>query len=360
MSEKDYAEDIVSFARKHACRVEEVSDFSANINPLGMSPLAMKAVQENLQSLVHYPDQNSTALRDALAQRHEVESKQILVGNGSTALIHLLPRALRFRKVLIPVPSFSEYEAAADLAGCHVEFLVLREEARFQVIPTELIGAMIQGVEAIFLCNPNNPTGHLFSKREILEIIQAAQQKEIMVILDEAFIDYAEEASLVEETKRFPNLIVLRSFTSFFAMPGLRAGYLVANKEIVSVLEKAQPPWSVNRLAVLAATEGLKDTTYIKRSRRLNETERVFLFDALSKIPGVYIYPSGANFILFRLVEKFLQVEELEAFFAREKILVRNCASFRGLNQWHIRVAIKSHTQNQRLVRLLEKSLDKM
>lgn len=360
MSSEDHGGNVFAFARQHGCRVEEVTDFSANINPLGMSPLAIDAVQENLRSLVHYPDPECIVLREALAQRHHVQVDQILVGNGSTELIHLLPGALRFRKVLIPVPSFSEYEAAADLAGCHVAFLVLREEARFQIIPSELIGAIVKGVEAIFLCNPNNPTGHLLSKQETLQIIQAAQQKEIMVILDEAFIDYAEQASMVEETKRYPNLIVLRSFTSFFAMPGLRIGYLVANKEIVSVLEKAQPPWSVNRLAEVAAAESLKDTPYIKRSRQLIETERIYLFDTLSKVPGVDVYRSDANFILFRLLEKFLQVKELEAFFAREKILIRNCASFRGLNQWHIRVAVKSRDENQRLVRLLEEFLNQM
>ncbi|HIE65026.1 MAG: threonine-phosphate decarboxylase CobD [Nitrospira sp.] len=360
MSSGDHGGNVFSFSRTHGCCVEEVSDFSASINPLGMSPLAIKAIQESLRSLVHYPDQECIELREVLAQHHEIKVDKILVGNGLTGLIRLLPGALRFRKVLIPVPSFSEYEAAADLAGCHVEFLVLREEARFQIIPSELIGAMARGVEAIFLCNPNNPTGHLLSRHEILKIVQAAQQKEIMVILDEAFIDYAEQASVIEETPQYPNLIVLRSFTSFFAMPGLRIGYLVANREIVSVLEKAQPPWSVNYLAEVAARESLKDASYIKRSCQLIEMERIYLFDALSKIPGVDVYRTEANFILFRLLENFLQVESLETLFVREKILIRNCASFRGLNPWHIRIAIKSHSENQKLVRLLRHILNKM
>jgi len=360
MSEKYYGKDVFTFSREHGYRVEEVSDFSTSINPLGMSPFAINAIQESLQSLAHYPDREYIDLRAALVHRHNVHVDQILVGNGSTELIHLLPGALRLRKVLIPVPSFSEYEVAADLEGCHVDFLVLQEESRFQIIPSEIIGSMVKGVEGIFLCNPNNPTGHLLSRQEILEIVQAAQQKEIMVILDEAFIDYAEQASVVEETNRYPNLIVLRSFTCFFAMPGLRLGYLVANKEIVSVLEKAQPPWSVNHLAEVAARESLKDTSYIKRSCQLIEVERFYLVDALSKIPGVDVYRSEANFILFRLLEKFLQVEALETFLAQEKILIRNCASFRGLNQWHIRIAIKSHPENQRLVRLLGHILSKM
>ncbi|MFQ5580798.1 MAG: threonine-phosphate decarboxylase CobD [Nitrospiria bacterium] len=360
MNTQENEGNVFAFARKHRCRVEEITDFSSNINPLGMSPLAVDAVRNSLHSSVHYPDGECIGLREALSQRHHVQVDQFLIGNGSTELIHLLPRALRFRKVLVPVPSFSEYESGADLAGCHVEFLVLREEARFQIVPSELIGAMDKGVEAIFLSNPNNPTGHLLSGPEVLQIIQAAQQKEIMVILDEAFIEFKEQASVIEETKRYPNLIVLRSFTNFFAMPGFRVGYLVANKEIVSVLEKAQPPWSVNRLAEVAATEGLKDTLYIKRSRQMNETERVFLFDTLSNTPGLDVYHSDANFILFRLIEHFLKAKELEDLLAREKILIRNCASFRGLNQWHIRIAVKSHTENQRMVRLLENLLNKM
>ncbi|MBI3811016.1 MAG: threonine-phosphate decarboxylase [Nitrospirae bacterium] len=351
---QEHGGQIFEFARQQGCRIGEVTDFSASINPLGMSPMAVRAVQENLPLLVHYPDRNCTELRKALAGRHDLNIDQILIGNGSTELIHLLPKALRLERVLIPVPSFSEYEAATVLADCESQFLPLREENHFKVRPADLIQAIQRGADAVFLCNPNNPTGQLLHPDELMPVIRAANERGVRVILDEAFIDYAEHASLIRETERYENLIVLRSFTKFYAMPGLRIGYLVGNEAATADLEKSKPPWSVNHLAMVAATASLMDESYIEESRRLIETERVYLSEALSEIPGVTVFPSSANYLLLKLSEDLFQMNVVERNLAREKILVRNCGSFRGLGEWYIRVAVKSRADNERLIRLLD------
>lgn len=342
------------FARQQGCRIDEVTDFSASINPLGMSPMAIQAVQETLPSLVHYPDRGCSPLREVLARRHALSIDQILVGNGSTELIHLLPKVLNLERVLIPVPSFSEYEAAATLAGCEIRFLRLRDEDRFMIQPADLIKAIQQSADAVFLCNPNNPTGQLLHQDELLPVVRVASERGVRMIVDEAFIDYAEHASLIRETERYPNLIVLRSFTKFYGMPGLRVGYLVADGEIVASLEKRKPPWSVNHLAQVAAQASLMDETYVEKSRKVIQEERGYLVEALSVIGGITVFHSDASYLLLKLSEDSFQMKVVQNILAREKVLVRNCGSFRGLSRNYIRIAVRSRAENERLVRLLQ------
>lgn len=356
---REHGGNALEFARQHGRRIDEVTDFSASINPLGMSPMAIQAVQEALPSLVHYPDRGCTGLREALARYHDLHINRILVGNGSTELIHLLPKGLNWGRVLIPVPSFSEYEAAATLAGCEIRFLRLRGDDRLMVQPADLvdrIGAIQKGADAVFLCNPNNPTGQLLHRDELLPVVRMAGKKGVRVIIDEAFIDYAEQASLIRQTERYPNLIVLRSFTKFHAMPGLRVGYLVADSKLVASLERLKPPWSVNRLAQVAARASLMDEPYMEKSRKVIQEERGRLVEALSAIQGVTVFPSYANYLLLRLSEDSFQMEMVENILTREKVLVRHCGSFRGLTRRHIRIAVRSRPENERLVTLLKQA----
>ncbi len=359
LSNQEHGGNIFEFAGRQRCRVEEVTDFSASINPLGPSPLALQALQENLSSLVHYPDRACRPVREALARRYGLEIDQIWVGNGSTELIHLIPRALKLQRLLIPVPSFSEYEIAAQLAGCRIDFFQLQEENNFQLRPAELIQALTPETEALFLCNPNNPTGQLLPKSDLLRIVQVACEKGIKVILDEAFIDYAEEASLIGETKRYPNLIVLRSFTKFYAMPALRVGYLVSHAAILPQVEKIQAPWSVNHLAQVAATASLDDHDYIQKSLHVVEEERRYLSEALSELEGVALFPSQANYLLLKLSYDRFDLDEVNAALLQQKILVRNCRSFRGLGPRHLRIAVKSRPANTKLIQLLKGLLSK-
>ena len=349
---------IFEFAARQRCRIEEVTDFSASINPLGPSPLALQAIQEHLSALVHYPDRACRPLREALGRLYELEAVLILIGNGSTELIHLIPGALNLRRLLIPVPSFSEYEAAARLAGCRIDFFHLQEENQFQLVPAALIEASTPETEALFLCNPNNPTARLLPKADVLRIVQAAGERGIRVILDEAFIDYAEEASLIGETKRHPHLIVLRSFTKFYGLPGLRVGYLVADPALRTALEKAQVPWSVNHLAQAAAAASLDDPGYVRESLAAVEEERRFLSGALSELRGIAVFPSEANYILLKLSDRF-DLKALDAALVQAKILVRNCRSFRGLGPRHLRVAVRSRRENAKLIRLLKALCDR-
>lgn len=353
---------VFDFARTQGCHLSEILDFSANINPLGLSPMLRAAITENLCDIVHYPDRFCTTLRVLLAKHYRLKPGQLLIGNGSTELIHLIPRAMGLKRILIPSPSFSEYENAAHLAGATVEFIALREENDFRLDVREMVDKINNhqknGIDAIFLCNPNNPTGHLLSKSDIISVLKAAFHLGVLVILDEAFIDFTEAPSFIEEIHWYINLIVVRSFTKFYAMPGLRAGYLAANAKTVSQIEAIQTPWSVNHLAAVAAAAGMGDVAYIKKSRQVIETERSYLSEALSCLPGLTVFPASANYLLLKLGEGVPDADELAKRLGPFKILIRSCESFRGLSDRYVRIAVKTHKDNQILITRLRYILE--
>ncbi len=345
---------VFTFARAQGCDPSEILDFSANINPLGLSPLAKAAILENLDDVVHYPDRFCSDLRVLLAKKYRIKPGQVLIGNGATELIHLIPRALHLKKILIPAPSFSEYERAAQFAGAEVVFMPLSEENGYRLdvrASVDLINDnQNNGIDAVFLCNPNNPTGHLLSKKEIISILKAAFHLGVLVILDEAFIDFTDAPSFVGEISWYINLIVVRSFTKFYAMPGLRAGYLAANAATVSQIEAIKAPWSVNHLAAIAAAAGLNDRAYIKATHQLIETERSYLSETLSKLPGIEVFPSSTNYLLFKLGAETPDADELSKRLGPGKILIRSCESFRGLSDRHVRIAVRTHKENEVLI----------
>ena len=344
----------IPFSQAKHIRVDELMDFSASINPLGMAPLAIEALKNNFPLLTHYPDPDCTELVEAIMDFHHLGKGQILIGNGSIDLIHLLPRVFKWRSVIIPVPTFCEYENACELAGTHIRTIELKARDQYQIRPEALINAMSEDIDAVFICNPNNPTGHLLEKIDIIPVIQKAMENRIMVVMDEAFVDYAEDSSLIRKVTEYPNLIILRSFTKFFAMPGLRVGYLVADQEVIHRLEKVILPWSVNHLAQVAARMSLLDHTYIRTSREVMEMERPFLSESLSEICGITVYPSHANFLLMKLSQDSFEIGGIEEALSKQRTLVRNCASFRGLGSSYFRVAIRSRRENIRLVTLFQ------
>ncbi|MCI0528863.1 MAG: pyridoxal phosphate-dependent class II aminotransferase, partial [Nitrospira sp.] len=286
----------------------------------------------------------------------------LLVGNGSTELIYLLPRALRPKKVLIVSPTFSEYERACRLSGAKVDHLWLSARDGFRVKVDAVVKRAHKNISMLFLCNPNNPTGQLLSREEIQWLLKRLADTSTLVVLDEAFIDYQPEQSLLGPPDRtwmnYPNLVVLRSFTKFFALSGLRVGYLVARPGLIERLKAAKEPWSVNTLAQIAAGESLQDALYIKESLRFIDMERPRFISALTSIPGFLILPSHANFVFIQVVHPAISVQNLYESLALEGLLIRDCESFKGLGSGFLRVAIKRQEDNRRLCRAIDKLMN--
>jgi len=337
-------------------------DFSASINPLGLSKKVKETIRKGMDGLVNYPDPDTTMLRRKIAEQHDIDPRTIVCGNGSTELIYLIPRALKPGQVLMPGPTFSEYERACKLSNeLRVMSYELKEENNFRIITEEFISAintlsfnsqlLTPDSKLIFLCNPNNPTGALLQREEILEIADAARKQGCYLVVDEAFIDFTPEESVIHDVKDNPYLIVLRSMTKFHALTGLRIGYAVLHRSRIGRVLEFKEPWTVNNLAQSAAVAALDDRDYSERTYGLIAREKRYIEKRLEKY-GVKFFPSAANYYLLKVAD----AGELVVKLRNKGILVRDCSNFRGLNNSYVRIAVKSRKQNEMLMKELSES----
>ncbi len=356
--------NVEEIERQYGLREEKIMDFSANINPLDPSPRVIKALKENLDKIARYPDPEVINLRKELAKYLKVNPENIIAGNGAVELIYLICRTLRPRKALLVVPTFTEYESALGSVGCRIKFFPLKSKDEFRLNIKELLREIkgidlprscIQGRGLLFLCNPNNPTGQLINKADMLKIVDNARKKGAFVIIDEVFMDFVEnekEETLIQEAIKRNNLFVIRSLTKFFVLPGIRIGYGIGNKRLLKKLKIYKEYWSVNVLAQIAGIAALKDKEYIKKTKGLISIEKEFLYHRLSKINGLKLYPSVTNFILCRLPSK-MDTKNLQKKLIQKNILIRDCSSFRSLNDRYIRVAVRTRRENLHLINSL-------
>jgi threonine-phosphate decarboxylase len=351
--------NIYYYSKKYGIPEEKFLDFSASINPLGPPKSAMAALKSALPSLVNYPDPDSGLLKKALSERFNIDADSLLIGNGSTELVYLLPRAMRPARTLVLAPTFSDYERAARLAGGAVAYFPLKERDGF-LPDMDRLRTALDGAGMFFLCNPNNPTGALLDRGRVLDVLKMARKRGATVIVDEAFMEYSPDGSVIGEAASTSGVAVIRNFTKFYGMPGLRLGYLVARPALVRRLESVKEPWSVNALAQASAVAALKDAEYEKKSLHVMEKERRYLFDKLSGISGLAPGPTAANFILIKLICPVLTSSELTEALASEGILVRDCTNFRGLGGSFIRVAIKTRRENDTLAAALQSFTTRM
>ena len=340
--------NIYETERKHK---KQIIDFSANINPLGLPPRTKKVIYDNLDKILHYPDHKARNCTKKIARYWEIPEENILVGNGSIEFIYLVVSTFNPKTTFIPVPTFSEYERAAKNAKSKIQFLKLTEKEGFRL---SLSG--LSRPDIFFLCNPNNPTGNL-----VLENHHAIKQlANELVVVDEAFMDFLPDQknyTLIWKAIQSKKIVVLRTLTKFFALPGLRMGYLIAHKEIINKLRQHQPPWSANSLAQLAAETILSDKEYINKTYYLIEEERRFLFAQLSRIEDLRPYPSVANYFLIKIEKAGMNSTSLAKRLIQEGFLIRDCSNFRNLNDKYIRIAIRSHRENSQFLAALRKIL---
>ena len=325
-------------------------DFSSNVNPIGF-PSKVKDVFKDLSSVSVYPDSDSNELRTHLQKYTQISKNQIVVGNGATEIIYNFCNAfLRKQKVLIPIPTFGEYEAAVKLNGGQLYFFktmdLNKDLPEFQ--------KMISKKNCIFLCNPNNPTGVLLKKKNILKILESAHDKSAMVFIDECFIELvsSKNNSIISYLKEFDNLFILRSLTKSFGLAGLRIGYGLGNKKMIEILQKIKIPWNVNWLAQKSSIIALSDKSHLSKTMKLVKKESQFLVDSISKIKGFSCYNSQTNFILIKSTIKSNLIQNK---LLKKNILIRNCNSFRGLDDHHIRIAVRTRKENLKLIEAFRK-----
>jgi len=328
----------------------EILDFSSNINPLGPSPRVFKTIKNHLNTLQIYPDPESLDLRKNLQRYTTIPLSQIVVGNGATEIIYNFCKAFLSQKtpVLIPIPTFGEYEAGAKLAGAKVKFFKTMDLKK----DIDNFISILPKNGCVFICNPNNPTGYILSKNYLKKIVIAANKKNTLVFVDECFIelvpDYNE--SIILSIKKFHNLFILRSLTKSYGLAGIRIGYGVGTKKMVSILNLIKIPWNVSGLAQHAASAAISTPNYLDKTKKMIQIELNYLKKNISKLENFYCYDSVTNFIL---IKSKLSSSKLKQKLLKKKILIRDCSNFRGLNNNYIRVAVKTRKENQRLVQAL-------
>jgi threonine-phosphate decarboxylase len=285
-----------------------------------------------------YPDPDNTKARTLLSEKLSVPKECILFGNGSCELIHTIAQ-LRPKRAWIPYPTFTEYERAFSVRGIPIEFIGLEED-----FSLDFSKVRAEEGDVVVLCNPNNPTGNfLFPPEDVLDRWDA------ITVVDEAYIQFTKEESLVKYAAEKENLIVLSSFTKSFSVPGLRIGYAVSNYNIIYELSQLLPFWNLNRLAEIAVWYLVEERVDIEGVER----EREWLSEKLECL-GLRVYPSVANFLLIELESPS---KELFEQLLERGILIRECSDFRGLSDRFIRVSVRDRKENEKLVREIEEVL---
>jgi threonine-phosphate decarboxylase len=344
-------------ASKTGIKQEDLLDFSSSVNPLGTSRKALEAAQAAFGQVAAYPDSTSLELRKVIAQHYGVTKNNIIVGNGSTELMYLFAESFLTKgdTAVMPAPTFGEYEGAVRKTGADIRFIKLGSDMKLDV--NAFIEGM-KGTKMAFICNPNNPTSLLTPTNQLKRILDAALEQDILVFLDEDFLEFVEgeqKLSMIGSIEKYPNLFILRSFTKLFGLTGLRVGYGIANPEIINVLLCAKIPWNVNCLAQAAAVVALNDDEHLQQTYKLIAEEKAYLQEGLSKVKGFKMYAPVANFFFIDIRGTGLTALELTKRMLAEGIMIRDCASFKGLDQYYIRVAVKLHNENVRLLKALSK-----
>jgi L-threonine-O-3-phosphate decarboxylase len=354
-------------ARIAGCPVSALTDFSASINPLGTPPSAIAAIVNYATQLTAYPDPEYTELRSHLASYHQIDPEFVLPGNGSAELLTWAGRELaQHNFTYLITPAFSDYARALNafdgkIISCPYLCKGFLGEGSPQPPPTFSsprppispslhlpIPPSPRPRSGLLLNNPHNPTGKLWTKEEILPYLEQLS----LVVIDEAFMDFltpSQEQSLIPLIQDYPNLVILRSLTKFYCLPGLRIGYAIAHPARLQKWKKWRDPWSVNTLAEVATIAAIQDQEFQQQTWDWLAGARSQLFKQLEAIPGIQPLPSAANYLL---VKTEMSATELQQkLLTNYQIVIRDCMSFSELGDRYFRTAVRLPSENNRLVK---------
>ena len=325
-------------------------DFSANVNPLGTPPEVVRAVAESAERLAAYPDPYCTALREKLAAVHGVGVNDVVCGNGAAELIFQFAAAVRPRRALLPVPSFSEYDAALEAVGCEMAYFPLSRADGFAVTEA-LLAAVTPETDALILCTPNNPTGRSVAPEILEKLLARCRETGTWLLLDECFLDLTDagaEKSVIPALRPGDPCLVLRAFTKLYGMAGVRLGYAVCkNLSMLERMCRTVQPWNVSAPAQAAGEAALDCREFVQRTLALIAAERDYLLREIRAL-GVSVLPGDANFLMLSGVPGLYDRLREE-----HGILIRSCANYRGLEEGDVRIAVRTHEENTQLIAAL-------
>ena len=328
-------------------------DFSVNTNPSGVFESVKQALIESIAQAEHYPDQEAQQLRTDLAKVLGVAPDWIVFGNGASEILMAVVRALRPKKVLLPVPSFSGYQWAVRAEGAEIEYIPMSEDL---TITAELLDSLYKDADLLILCNPNNPTGRYIDHDLLGRILDRCLEKGISVILDECFMELSDDPqgnTCIKDLATWPNMILLRAFTKSFAIPGVRLGYMVGMDTGRNAKIRAQlPEWNLSIMAQEAGVAALQEIGRLQNSREEIFAERTHLVKNLTEM-GFDCMESNANYILVKSPIRDLYERLLE-----KEILVRDCSDYQGLEKGYYRIAVRPKEENEELIRTIREIMN--
>jgi len=353
--------DVWGFARNYNIPLEKVLDFSGPINFLGPSPKAVEAVKRHARLIRFYPDPNPSEFRAEIARYvgHGVDAANVILGNGSIELIYMITEAFPCGfKAVIPVPSFTEYEKAVLRVGGEPIFVRLPDN--FVLDVESVKKAVTADTRLVSICNPHSPSGTLYSRETVLDLVEFCRKKDVVVSVDENYIEFSEngqDTTMVGYVKKYENLFVIRSVTKFYGMPGIRLGYGIATESLIDTLQTARQPWSINSLAGYVTLAAFKDTEFIENTKRTIAKERARFAKMLSEVGGFHVFPSETNFLLVKILNSKFTSTMLKEQMSKEGILIRDCSTFVGLDDSYFRVTVRAFRENLKFVKTLKNVL---
>ncbi|MDJ1175309.1 threonine-phosphate decarboxylase CobD [Roseofilum capinflatum] len=338
--------NVVWAASVAGCSPDRLLDFSASINPLGPPQSAIAAITTHLNRITLYPDPRYSELRKHLGRFHQLPPEMILPGNGAAELLTWIARQLReCQRVYVLTPAFRDYARALQAFGVPIQPYPLDWSKLASSLPLSPNPG-----SGVLLNNPHNPTGKLWRREEILPLLDRFE----WVVIDEAFMDFldpSEDQSLIPLIQEYPHLVIVRSLTKFYSLPGLRLGYAIADPAWIAQWEHWRDPWPVNILAEVAGIAAIGDRDFQRQTWDWLPPTREDLLEGLRSLPGFNPYPGAANFLLVNVDRS---VTELQEWLLKEhQILIRDCTSFPELGDRYFRIAVRSQAENQRLLSAL-------
>ena len=336
----------------------EIIDFSANINPLGQPRGLKEVLFKNFDTTLHYPEVMAESLAERLAEIFDLPPDHFLSGAGSTPHFHLLARSLGLTRPVIIGPAFAEYEGALTRAGLKARYVTTRERDDWVVTPETLDRLFKKQPDAVFLAHPANPTGRLAPTDILNELLEECGRRNVWMIIDEAFIDFTENGrSLLPLVAKHPRLIVLRSLTKIFALPGLRLAFLAAHPKVMARLLPLVEPWGLSSLAICAGHYCLSRHGVREATAKGTRIFRRHLIRELTELNIGRIFPSEANFLLLKLREE-IEPRELSSALFHEGILIRDASNFHGLRSGFVRLAVRPVPEITALIQSLKRFLN--
>ena len=343
---------IEELASNYGLDLDKIIKLGSNENPMGPSPMAVEAIKRNLKFIHQYPESNLDNLKKDIASYSGVSPSNVIIGgDGADEIIDVLGKAFTEPgdEFIVPIPGYMYYEFTLKILGAVPVY------AKWDVTSNSLdVDSVLESItpktKLIFLCTPNNPTGGLISKEDLKKIIKST---DALVVVDEAYFEFS-DVNNVDLLNEYNNVLILRTFSKVLGLAGMRIGYGLSSPEIIEYMYRVKPVFSLTKLSEVAAVATLKDKEYIKQSTELSLKSRELLYNEMSNISKFKVYASKSNYILVDIRKTGHTAKEFSQKLMEKGVIVRDCSSFKGLDEYWIRVSVGTIEEDKRFIKILE------